>query len=87
MRVVKTIRQTYYQAVRVQNRRPDGCGEEGCDGVLPREGLEDQAACQRDAGADVQCSLDFNLRDVVDEIRQGDATLIKYTTTYLSSTR
>ena len=54
------------QANRVQRRRPDGCGEGGHDGP-PGEGLEDQAACQRDAGADVQCSMDFNKRDVVDE--------------------
>ena len=54
------------QANRIQRRRPDGCGEGGRDGA-PGEGLEDQAACQRDAGAHVQCSLDLHKRDVVDE--------------------
>ena len=41
------------QANRIQSRRPDCCWEGGHDWA-PREGLEDQAACQRDAGADAQ---------------------------------
>ena len=36
------------QANRIQSRRPDCCWEGGHDWA-PREGLEDQADCQRDA--------------------------------------
>ena len=42
-------------------------GEEGGGGGTPWEGFEDQTACQWGAGAHVQCALDKDKGDVVDE--------------------